>query len=349
MSTPSPQVGVRVSGVGAEIPSKVVTTAEVEERVGLKRFGFEPGWLERVTGVRERRWAAPDVLPSHLAIAAARKALADADTEAGEIDTLVFSGITRDCLEPATANVVADALGAREARVFDLLNACNGLMDGLDVADSLIRTGKAQKVLVTTGERATWSIQWHPKTTEQAVQAVAGLVVGDGGGAIVVERCDDPARGLLQREYKSDPSQWRHATAGRFGPDDRACETCGSVLDSPFMCNGRDLFMAAAPLLIPVMYDVMKRTGWTYRDLDVVFCHQPSRKFVDNAVEHLGVASKGLPKLWSNVDRLGNISTASLPTAMSEAREAGALVPGSKVLLLAPSSGVSAAAVTMIW
>src|SRR5213594_4926931 len=156
---------VRITGVGVELPADVVTTAEVEERAGLReRFGLEPGWLEHVTGVQTRRWASPEVQPSELATAAGRKALARAGLDPLEVDTLVFAGITRDCLEPATANLVADAVGARHARVFDLVNACNSLIDAIDVGDSLIRTGKARRVLVTTGERASWSINWKPRT-----------------------------------------------------------------------------------------------------------------------------------------------------------------------------------------
>src|SRR5262245_18219021 len=340
--------GACISGVGAEIPPRVVTTAEVEERAGLRRFDFEPGWLERVTGVRERRLAYPDVLPSELAVAAGAKALADAGVAPPDIDTLLFTGITRDYLEPATANVVAEALGAREARVFDLSNACNGVIDGLDVADSLIRTGKARRVLVTTGERASWSINWRPATSEEALRSVAGLVVGDGGGAIVVEACEDPQRGFRAREFRSDPTQWRHATGGRFRPD--SCgENYGATVEAPFFCDGRDLFMAAAAVMIPAMYAVMVKTGWNLRDLDVVFCHQPSKRFIDNAVPYAGVAAKGLPKLWINVDRFGNASTCSLPIAMTEAKAAGRLVPGAKVLLLAPASGVSAGALTLVW
>src|SRR5262249_53010942 len=143
--------GIRITGVGAEIPPRVISTAEMEEQADNGRFGFEPGWLERVTGVRERHWAAPDATPSALAAAAGRKALADAGRDASEIDTVLFAGITKDYVEPATANIVADALGATEARVFDVMNACNGFIDGIDVAQSLIRAGKALRGLVTTG------------------------------------------------------------------------------------------------------------------------------------------------------------------------------------------------------
>src|SRR5262249_29289605 len=114
-STPA---GVRITGVGAEIPQRVVTTAELEEQAAIDRFGFEPGWLERARGVTERRWAEPDVTPSDLAAAAARAALVDAGREPGDIDTVIFAGITKDYLEPAAANIVADAVGAERARVF---------------------------------------------------------------------------------------------------------------------------------------------------------------------------------------------------------------------------------------
>src|SRR5215470_7808722 len=115
-------ISVRITGVGAEIPADVITTAEVEERAALpQRFHLEPGWLEHVTGVRTRRWAQPHVQPSDLASAAATKALRSAGMDPLDVDTLVFAGITRDCLEPATANIVSEAVGTRNARVFDLI------------------------------------------------------------------------------------------------------------------------------------------------------------------------------------------------------------------------------------
>jgi 3-oxoacyl-(acyl-carrier-protein) synthase III len=348
--TDSADIAVRITGVGAELPPDIVTSAEVEERAMLRqRFGLEPGWLERVSGVRQRRWAAPDVQPSELAVLAGAKALDNAGVDALDVDTLVFAGITRDYLEPATANLVADALGTRNARVFDLINACNSLVDAIDVGDSLIRTGKAERVLVATGERASLGINWQPRTMEELLQAVAGLVVGDGGGAVVLQQSDDPERGLRAREFRSDATQWRHALGGRFRPATQACEICGGIVDMTFRCKGRDLFAAAFGLLHPTMEAVMQRTGWSYGDLDVVFCHQPTKRFVEHALPLLGGASAAAGKLWGTAERFGNTATISLPLAMAEAEAAGTLVPGAKVLVLAPSSGVSAAAVTMVW
>lgn len=338
-----------ISGVGAEIPETVVTTAEVEERAGLDRFGLEPGWLEHVTGVRERRWADPEVQPSALAVLAARKALDDAGVGPRDIDTLIFAGITRDCLEPATANLVADALGARNARVFDLINACNSVIDAIDMADSLIRCGKAGRVLVATGERASLAINWQSQTIEEVLKSVAGLVVGDGGGAVVVEASDDPCRGIVAREFRSAPSEWRHAIGFSFRPGPQACELCGGLLDRRFLCNGRGLFEAAFALMGPTMEAAMLRTGWSLDELDIVFCHQPTKTFIDRAFSMREDAAPMARKVWRTAERYGNTSTCSMPLAMSEAKAAGTLVPGANVLVLAPSSGVSAAAVTMVW
>jgi 3-oxoacyl-[acyl-carrier-protein] synthase-3 len=340
---------IRITGIGVEVPERVVTTAEVEDRAGIARFGLEPGWLARVTGVRERRWADPEVKPSDLAAAAAMKAVADAGLDPLTLDAVLFTGITRDFIEPATANVVQAAVGARRARVFDLTNACNGMIDGLDVADSLIRTGKARRVLIATGERASISISWTSRTLDEFMRAVAGLVVGDGGGALVVEASAEQGRGLLAREYRSDGTHWDLAIGGRFRPTTQACEVCGSVVDLRFLCDGREIFAVGVQMMPPTMEAAMHRTGWNYEDLDLVFCHEASRRFVESGMAQLGDGAHPGPKIWSTVERFGNTSTVSLPLAMAEAREAGMLVPGAKVLLLGGSSGVSMAAVTLVW
>ena len=335
---------VRITGVGVEVPPGVVTSAEVEERVGL-----EAGWLERVTGVRERRWAAPEVMPSALAAAAGRRALARAGLDPLAIDALLYTGITRDFIEPGTSNVVQEALGAWNARVFDITNGCNGLIDGLDVAASLIRAGRARRVLVATGEHASISINWRARSIEELLRSAAGFVVGDGGGALLVEASDDPARGLRAWEQRSNGRHWRHAIGGRFRPTTEACPACDSPMDVRFLCDGRALIAAILELMPQVMDGVLAKTGWSYDDLDLVFCHEASRRFIDTGIALVGNPGNLERKIWSTVGRFGNTSTVSLPLAMSEALAAGALVPGAKVMLVAGASGVSVAAATLVW
>jgi len=345
-ATPSIRThGVRITGVGAEVPARIITTAELEAQAEIGRFGFEPGWLERVTAVRERHWAEPDVTPSDLATAAGRKALADAGCDPGAVDAVLFAGITKDYIEPAVANIVAEGVGAERARVFDVMNACNGFIDGIDVADSMIRAGKARRVLVTTGERASIA-HWHrAETVEELIKTLASFMVGDGGGAVVVEASDAPGRGIVGREYRSYPGEWRHALAGRLRPTNDRCDSCGGLIDPTFLVDGRRMYEAGAPRLPHVILAVLERSGWEFEDIDTIFCHEVHKRFVE------GLCGLGGPieKIWSTVERFGNTSTVSLPLQMSEARAAGALAPGQKLLLVGCSSGMSLAALTVVW
>jgi 3-oxoacyl-(acyl-carrier-protein) synthase III len=338
-------MGVRISGVGAEIPPTIVTTAEVEVQAGIAEFGFEPGWLERVIGVRERHWATPEVKPSDLAIAAGRKALDDAELDPDAVDAVIFTGITKDFFEPATACVVAEGVGATSARVFDVMNACNSFVDGIDMGDALIRCGRARRVLVTTGERASIVTRQKPRTIDELIHSLAGLMVGDGGGAVVLEPTDVPGHGLREREFRADPTQWRLAIGGRFRPTTEACEACGSVIDPRFLADGRRMFAVGLAMMPPTIEAVLTRTGWEYDDLDVVFCHEAHKRFVEEG----GALGGKTDKIWSIVERFGNTSTCSLPIAMTEAKAAGALAPGTKSLLVAGASGMSVAALTVVW
>src|SRR4029450_3767639 len=128
-----------------------------------------------------------------------------------------------------------------------------------------------------------------------------------------------------------------------------ACELCGSPVDLRFLCDGRRLYEVGFELMPPTMNAVMERTGWTYDELDLVLCHQAPKPVVARGAEQRGARPHGTPKLGSTVGRCGNTSTVSLPLQLSEAFAAGVLVPGSKILALAGSSGVSMAALTMVW
>jgi len=345
----SPEIVVRIAGVGVELPVDVLTTAEAEERADLVgHLGLPPGWLERTTGVRQRRRAAPGVRPSELAAAAARKALERAHVDARSVDTLLFAGITRDGPAPSTAQIVAAALGAVEARAFDVANATNGLIDAIDVGDSLIRSGKAERVIVATGERVAHDAGCRrPETMEELHESLPALVLGDGGGAVVLVPSDDPRRGLRAREFRvaaAPPGE-----AQRRPPAEDACTACGSPLYPHLRSTVDDGFASAFALLRPAMQAVMQRTGWRYDELDVIFCHQPTKRIVEQATALLADAGGAADRVWGIAERFGNTTTTSLPLAMAEAEAAGTLVPGARVLLLAPSARGSAAAVTLVW
>lgn len=341
--------GVRVAGIGVEIPPYVVTTKEVEERAGIcKRFGYKEGWLELSTGVRERRWASAETLPSELATMAGIKALRKAGIDPETIDMVIFGGVSRDFMEPAVANVVAEGVGARRALAFDVSNACNGVMQSLDIADSMIRSGRASRILVTSGERASIGYNWEPQSLDELIHSVAAYMLGDGGGAMVVEATDDAERGIQQRVARTDSSRWRLAIGGRFRPTD-PCKECGRMMDRYVHCNGPEIQEVAFGMMVPVLTEVMERTGWGNDDLDIFFCHEASRRFIDAMLQEQGDALSPWSKAWRIVERYGNTSTVSLPLGMCEAEAAGALTPGKRIMLCGPGAGITIFGLTMVW
>jgi 3-oxoacyl-(acyl-carrier-protein) synthase III len=335
-------------GVGVCIPEHAVTTSELVVRGDLEqRFAMTAEAIERLTGVRERRWAKPGVMPSDLAASAATEALESAGLIATDVDAVLFAGITKDLLEPGTASIVADKIGARNARVMDVSNACNGLLDATDIADSMIGMGKMERVLVTTGERVSISVSWEASSRREMVELLASLSVCDGGGALVLEASHDASRGIVERCFRSNPGEWRHATALAF--DYSQAVPGGASFDPIFRSNGTKLYEAASRLLIPMIEEVLERSGWSYADVDLFLTHEASREFINRGLDCMPAAGQVGPRLWSTIEKYGNSNTFSVPLALHQARDAGVLEPGSKVLIGAGSSGASAAVMSLVW
>lgn len=336
----------KISAVGAAIPDRRVTTAEIEQMTNLAgRFGIRAGTLERLTGVSERRWADPEVRPSELAAAAGRDALMRASVSADDLDTVIFAGITRDQLEPATANNVAEQIGARQARVFDVSNACNGLIDSVNLADSLIRTRKAERVLVTTGERASIAATWEAENRTELLTMIGSLAVSDGGGALLLESSSD-GTGIQQAVQVCNPTEWRTAVGCSFdytSGDNRPTVT----FDPRFISNGSALLSAVLKVLKPAIREVLRRTGWSAETVDLFLTHEASHNFVGEGSKQFPVALRH--RLLSTVGAYGNSSTCSIPLALLKAIDDGTLESGTKLLIGAGSSGASATAMTVQW
>jgi 3-oxoacyl-[acyl-carrier-protein] synthase III len=143
-------------------------------------------FFARVTGIRERRFARPDEQASTLAVRAARSLLVDSGTDRSAIDILVFASASRDQAEPATAHIVQAELGTG-AHVFDVSNACNSFLNGIDVARALIIAGRGRRALVVTGETPTRAIRWKADDLAQAKESFAGFTFGDAGAAVLLE------------------------------------------------------------------------------------------------------------------------------------------------------------------
>ena len=330
----------RIAGSGHYVPETVVTTADVDRRLALERNGVGR-LVESLTGVRERRHAAPGTNASDMAVPAARQALERAGRRPEDLDLLIFAACSRDLGEPATANIVQTKLGARNAHVLDIANACNSFLNALDVADAQIATGRARCALVCTGELLSTVINWNLRDKADLGTGFAALTLGDGGGAWVLEPARDDGRGLLERVFYSDGRHWELClvrAGGSMSPRHHEPDTY-------FMSDPAPLNALAIEHLPRVFNEVLAKTGWTLDDVDLVAPHQVSIGITSELCRILNFPPE---RVSTTVDRYGNCAAASVPIAFGEALDAGRIGPGSRVMLVGGAAGFSAAAITLV-
>ena len=222
------EIRAAITGLGYATPRCLVTSGEVERRISAAsgRLPVRSGTIERMTGITTRYMVGPGEYASTLAADAARVALEDASIAPEDVDLLVFASASQDQIEPATAHIVADILGIR-APAFDARNACNSFVNGVEIAEAFIRTGRARRVLVASGETPTLAIRWAVSTLTELRRSFIGYTLGDIGTAAVVEAATD-GRGIFYRAH--------HAESGTGGSSDcrvAAHDTQGPIPSTP--------------------------------------------------------------------------------------------------------------------
>jgi len=338
-----PRPTARIAGLGTFLPEQVLTSAELERRIRDDGVAISPGFIERATGIEERRRARRGENASDLAVGAARGALGAAGIGADAVDILIFSAASHDVTEPATANIVQSKLDARNAIAFDLKNACNSFLSALDVADGYIQLGRARVVLIAIGEVPSVVTDLRVTSREDLAERFSHLTVGDAGAAVVLVPSDDPERGIRATAAVTRGSAWELGTVLSFGTmylDDRSVER--ALLRS----RGCELEACARAEMPAVMLAAIERAGWTPDSVDVVACHQHTRKISFEICKAAGIPPErvALPLRYA-----GNAASANIPLAMADAERRGALVPGARVLLCGGSAGFSAIATALTW
>ncbi|MEU9025529.1 ketoacyl-ACP synthase III [Actinomadura sp. NPDC048394] len=322
----------RITAVAAHLPPRVVTSAEVEARVAAESPGYRPHptIVERMTGIRARHVMDDGEQASDLAVAAARRALDQRGIGADAVDLLIFGSASQDLIEPATAHIAAAKLGA-SCPVFDVKNACNSFLNGLQMADALIRTGQHERVLVCTGESPSRAIRWTVRDRAQFADAFAGYTLSDGGAAMLVEAAPDG--GIFYRDFAAVSSAWEIGTlpaGGSMHPRDPEY--------AYFSGDGRrlkDAFLAAGP---EIFANALTKTGLAWDDFAVVAVHQVTLPYLEVLRATLGVPPD---RLVVTLPEHGNVASASLPLQLATAIADGRCRPGDRVALVGLAGGVS--------
>ncbi len=309
--------GSRLLGTGSALPARIVTNAELAETVDTS-----DEWIVARTGIRQRHIAGEGETTASLAIAAARAALADAGVEASSIGLIVLATATPDNTFPATATKVQAALGCQGGIAFDVAAVCSGFLYALATADSLLRTGMANRALVIGAETFSRILDWEDRTT--------CVLFGDGAGAVVLEAPsgEDTGVGILGTRLHADGDQ-HDLLYVDGGPS--TTQTVGHV-----RMRGPEVFRHAVVNLADVLKEVLEDTGFTPADLDWVVPHQANARILDATARKLGIAPE---KVVVTVQDHANTSAASVPLALDAARKDGRIKPGDLVMLEAMGGG----------
>ncbi|MDQ1456601.1 MAG: hypothetical protein QOH28_2221 [Actinomycetota bacterium] len=331
-----------ITGTGRYAPDDVWTSDMVEARVDERSGGWHipKGMIRLVSGVVERRYASEGMCSSDLAARAAQRAMATAGIEPRDVDLLIFASASHDVAEPATANMVQIALGCDRAAVMDVKNACNSFLNGLDVAQAFIETGRAPRVVVASGECLSPTIKWDIDGSDDLPIRLAALTLGDAGAACVLEASAAPERGVLRGAFESDGSHWELSTV--LGGGSRY----GAAPERMFFeCRSTKLQQLAVTRLPALVTDVLMKLDWALEDVALVVPHQVSRSVIERIASLMGYP---LDRCMVTLDRFGNTAAASIPFALDLAIEEGRAAVGDKVLLVGGAAGFSAAVVPLI-
>ena len=306
-----------LKGTGSALPAKVVSNAELAERVDTS-----DEWIRERTGITQRYIAGEGETTSTLATAAARAALEDAGLVIGDIDLIVLATATPDKTFPATATMVQAALGGSGFPAFDVAAVCSGFLYAMATADAMLRTGMAHRALVIGAETFSRLLDWDDRTT--------CVLFGDGAGAFVLaaEEVDEDGPGILATRLHADGTFGEHLHVDG-GPSSTG--TVGYV-----RMQGREVFRHAVTNLASVLGEVLAETGYAPTDIDWVVPHQANLRILDATARKLGLP---MAKVVVTVDRHANTSAASVPLAFDTAQKDGRIRPGQLVMLEAMGGG----------
>ncbi|MGG3132873.1 beta-ketoacyl-ACP synthase III [Bacillus pumilus] len=306
-----------IIGLGRYIPEKVLTNLDLEKMVETS-----DEWIRTRTGIEERRIASDDVNTSHMALAAAKKALADADVAAEDIDMILVATVTPDQAFPTVACMIQEQLGAHKACAMDISAACAGFMYGLVTGKQFIESGTFKHVLVVGVEKLSRITDWDDRNT--------AVLFGDGAGAAVLGEVSE-GKGILSFELGAD---------GRGGKHLYLDEKDHTIM------NGREVFKFAVRQMGESSVNVIEKAGLSKEDVDFLIPHQANIRIMEAARERLELP---VEKMSMTVHKYGNTSAASIPISLCEEIEAGKIHDGDVIVMVGFGGGLTWGAIAMRW
>ena len=322
---------IRLRGTGSYVPERVVDNQHFANYLDTNN-----DWIVTRTGIRERRWAAPEERTSTMAAKAARAAIENAGLTIQDIDLIVVATATGDCPFPSTAAFVQGALGAGNIPAFDVSAACAGFLYAVEVASALIASGAYRNVLVIGAE--TLSRYGDPEDRATAI------LFGDGAGAAILGPAEHAEQGIVHCENGCDGTKaeliWLPAGGSRLFA---SANTVAERLHYMHM-RGREVYKFAVLKMLELIDRALAACDLSADDLKLLIPHQSNLRIIESVREKLGLPES---KVAVNIDRFGNTSAASVVMNLDESCRNGTLQPGDHVLFIAIGAGLVWS--TMVW
>ncbi|MEN8152442.1 MAG: beta-ketoacyl-ACP synthase III [Acidobacteriota bacterium] len=313
----------KIIGTGSYLPEKVMTNDD-----WAKIVDTSDEWITSRTGIKERHFASEDQATSDLVTEAAKLAIEDAGIDKSEIDLMIVATITGDNAYPSTANWAQKKLGLKPIPSFDIGAACSGFLYTLKMADSLIRSGVAKTILVAGAETMSKVINWEDRNT--------CVLFGDGAGAAILRTSDKPDDGILSSNWGADGNLGDLLLQPAGGSAMPASEkTVVEKLHTVHM-KGNEVFKHAVLRMQEAAMKALESAGLTGEDIDLFVPHQANMRIIEATIRRAKIP---MEKTFVNIDKIANISAATVPIALDHARKSGRIKEGDNVLLAAFGAG----------
>ncbi len=319
--------GCKILATGKAIPEKVLTNADLEKLVDTS-----DSWILERTGIRERHVAEPGEPVSTFAAQAAKNALSLAGVAAEEVDLIILATVTGDMKFPAAACIVQEKIGATNAVAFDLSAACSGFLYGLQIAAAMMQTNGYRRVLVIGAEILTSMVNWKDRNT--------CVLFGDGAAAALLVPCDENT-GLLHTLLRSDGQQ----TGLLYNPGGGSLHPLNREplpLDfATIRMEGQEVFRHAVAAMSKLLKQLLKEAKVTPDEVDLLIPHQANLRIIEAVGKRSGFSHE---KVYVNVERYGNTSSASIPLALDDGLRSGRIKAGDLVAMVTFGAGLTWAA-----
>ncbi len=323
-----------IVGWGCYLPEQVITNDDLAKLVDTSN-----DWILTRTGIRERRIANEKETTATLAFEAAARALAVSDVHPAQLDMIIVATSTPEYIFPSTASLVQDYLGARKAGAFDLSAACSGFVYGLSLAANSIASGAINTAVVIGAETLSRVVDWKDRAT--------CILFGDGAGALVLKGSDVPG-GVLSSTLRSDGSGGDLLSL--YNLQENPIPIYGTAYQNghkpTIHMNGRQVFRFATNVVSDAIEDVVKKANLTMADVSLVVPHQANVRIIQTAAKKLKMP---VEKFYTNLDRIGNTSAASIPLALCDALKEGKLHPDDNLVFVGFGGGLTWAAAVVKW